>query len=87
MSKQFAYPADRGLPLLGNTLEMARDPARFFLRMYRKHGPMYVANVFGRKTIVIAGPEATEFVASHEGRRVLSSRAFWQTLGLVATCF
>jgi cytochrome P450 len=78
MSKRFAYPADRGLPLLGNTLEMARDPARFFLRMYRKHGPVFVANVFGRKTIVIAGPEATEFVASHEGRRVLSSRAFWQ---------
>jgi cytochrome P450 len=72
------YPTDPGLPILGNTLEMARDPARFFLRMYRKHGPVFVANVFGRKTIVIAGPEATEFVSSHEGRRVLSSRAFWR---------
>lgn len=78
MMRRPDYPADRGLPLLGNTLEMARDPARFFLRMYRKHGPVFVANVFGRNTIVIAGPEATEFVASHEGRRVLSSRAFWR---------
>jgi cytochrome P450 len=72
------YPSDRGLPLIGNTVEMARDPARFFLRMYRKHGPIYQVNVFGRKTIVIAGPEATAFVASREGRQVLSSRAFWQ---------
>ena len=42
------YPSDRGLPLIVNTVEMARDPARFFLRMYRKHGPIYQVNVFGR---------------------------------------
>lgn len=78
MAQPPIYPADPGLPLIGNTLEMARDPARFFLRMYRRHGPVYRVNVFGRKTIVIAGPEATAFVASREGRAVLSSRAFWR---------
>ena len=72
------YPTDPGIPLIGNTLEMAKDPGAFFLRMYRKHGPVYSVNVFGRRTLVLAGPEATLFLSSPEGRQVLSSKAFWK---------
>ncbi len=66
-----------GLPLLGNTLEMARDPAAFFLRAYRDYGPVYRVNVFGRRTIVIAGPEASTFMTTRDGRDSLRSKEFW----------
>ena len=74
------YPTDSGIPLIGNTLEMAKDPGAFFLRMYRKHGPIYSVNVFGRRTLVLAGAEATLFLSSPEGRRVLSSKSVWKDL-------
>ena len=34
-------PVVGGLPILGNALEMAADPARFFVRCYREHGPVF----------------------------------------------
>ena len=74
------YPTDSGIPLIGNTLEMATDPGAFFLRMYRKHGPIYSVNVFGRRTLVLAGAEPTLFLSSPEGRRVLSSKSVWKDL-------
>ena len=66
-----------GLPLVGNTLEMSRDPAAFFVRAYREFGPVYRVNVFGRRTIVIAGPEAAMFMTTREGRDSLRSKEFW----------
>ena len=70
-------PDVSGIPLVGNTVEMARDPAAFFLRAYRDYGPVYRVNVFGRKTIVIAGPEAAMFMTTREGRDCLRSKEFW----------
>ena len=69
-----------GLPLIGNTLEMARDPAAFFVRCYRDFGPVYRVNVFGQKRIVIAGPEAGKFMNSKAARLGLRSKEFWQGL-------
>jgi hypothetical protein len=43
----------RGLPIIGNALDKTRDPARFFLRCYREHGP-----VFNATYTVLAGVEA-----------------------------
>jgi len=40
-----------GLPVVGNTLEMAKDPAAFFVRCFRDYGPVYRVNVFGQKSI------------------------------------
>ncbi|MDT0575190.1 cytochrome P450 [Croceicoccus sp. F390] len=70
-------PEVSGIPLVGNTLEMSRDPAAFFLRAYREYGPVYRVNVFGRRTIVIAGPEAGMFMTTREGRDSLRSKEFW----------
>lgn len=81
-------PKVPGLPLLGNTLDMARDPAKFFLDCYRKHGPVFRVSVAGHKYVVIAGAEAANFMGTREGRDCLRSKEFWQ--GLVkefdATC-
>lgn len=73
-------PKMRGLPLLGNVLDMAKDPARFFVDGYRKHGPVFRINILGSNYTVIAGAEAANFMGTREGRECLRSKEFWQGL-------
>jgi cytochrome P450 len=77
-----------GLPILGNVLAMAKDPAKFFLDAYRKHGPVFKIRILGNAYTVIAGVEAANFMGRREGKDCLRSKEFWQ--GLVeeygATC-
>lgn len=78
-----ALPADKiptvkGIPFVGNTMEMAKDPAAFFVRAYRDYGPVYQVNVFGRKQYVIAGTEAAKLMSTKQGRDGLRSKEFWQ---------
>ncbi|AGH50973.1 cytochrome P450 [Sphingomonas sp. MM-1] len=66
------------VPFLGNTLEMAKDPAAFFLRCYREYGSVFKVKVFGRESIVIAGPESALFMTTREGRDALRSKEYNQ---------
>jgi hypothetical protein len=46
----------RGSPIIGNALDKARDPARFFLRYYREHGPpCFRIKPFNATFTVLAG--------------------------------
>src|SRR6267154_1683418 len=47
-----------GLPFLGETLSFAKNPFGFILERLGRHGRIFRSNVLGRKTAVIAGPEA-----------------------------
>lgn len=51
-------PVAPGLPLLGNTVDLLRDPLAFFLKMYREIGPVFQVAGPGRHYTVLAGPEA-----------------------------
>ncbi len=73
-------PIVAGLPLLGSTLAMARDPAKFFYDSYRKYGPVFRVNVFGHVYTVIAGAEAANFMGTREGKECLRSREAWEPL-------
>ena len=73
-------PAVRGLPVLGSALGLAKDPARFFVRCYRRYGPVYRVNILNRTCTVIAGAEAANFLGTREGRESLRSKEFWQGL-------
>jgi cytochrome P450 len=73
-------PLVKGLPFLGNTLSMAKDPGRFFYECYRKYGPVFKLKVMGNTYTVIAGPEAANFMGTREGRDSLRSKEFWQGL-------
>ncbi|HVT34177.1 MAG TPA: cytochrome P450 [Nevskiaceae bacterium] len=75
-------PTVPGLPLLGSVLDMAKDPAKFFVDCYRKYGPVFRLKVLGKPYVVIAGVEAANFMGTREGRDSLRSKEFWQ--GLVA---
>ena len=70
-------PAVKGIPFIGNTMEMAKDPAAFFVRAYKEYGPVYQVNVFGRKQYVIAGVEAAKLMSTKKGRDGLRSKEFW----------
>jgi cytochrome P450 len=73
-------PVVKGLPLLGNVLDMARDPAKFFLRCYKDYGPVFKVNILGNPYTVIAGVEAANFMGTREGKECLRSKEFWEGL-------
>jgi cytochrome P450 len=73
-------PMVAGAPILGNVLDMARDPARFFADCYRKYGPVYRFKMLGRSCTVLAGPHAAHFMGTKDGKESLRSKEFWQGL-------
>lgn len=73
-------PSVPGLPLLGNAHQMAGDPAAFFVRCYRRFGPVFRVSILGAPHVVLAGPDAALFLASPEGRASLRSKELWQGL-------
>ncbi|RZV36021.1 MAG: cytochrome P450, partial [Acidimicrobiales bacterium] len=75
--KSAKIPKVKGIPFVGSTVEMAKDPAAFFVRAYRDYGPVYQVNVFGRKQYVIAGVEAAKLMSTKKGREGLRSKEFW----------
>jgi cytochrome P450 len=52
-------PGSDGIPLLGETLSFAKNPFRFIEERLAAHGRIFRSTVLGRKTVVLAGPEAT----------------------------
>jgi retinoid hydroxylase len=52
-------PGRRGLPLLGETLDFAKNPFDFIAKRIDTHGRVFRTHLLGRPTVVIAGPEAT----------------------------
>jgi len=73
-------PQVRGIPLIGNALSMAKDPARFFYDSYREYGPVFRVKVMNNTYTVLAGTEAATFMGTREGRESLRSKEFWQGL-------
>lgn len=73
-------PRVPGLPLIGNLLGMAKDPAQYFVECYRKYGPVFRLNILGNDYVVIAGIEAATFLGTREGKECLRSKEFWEGL-------
>ena len=53
-----------GMPVIGPTWGVMRDPIGYHLEAYRRHGSIYWTSFFGEKTICLAGLEANEFIWS-----------------------
>ena len=69
-------PTARGLPLLGNTIEMAQDVRQFFSQQYLALGPVFRVKMLNRDYTVLAGAEANNFVSRY-GREYLRSKETW----------
>ena len=69
-------PAARGLPVLGNTLSMAKDIRRFLTAQYLQLGPVFGVRMLHRRFTVLAGVEANRFMI-RDGTRHLRTFEFW----------
>jgi cytochrome P450 len=71
-----AIPGEDGLPFIGNTLKMLKDPARFGRRMIDTYGRVYRNNAFGGPTVMLIGAEANELVL-FDRDKIFSSEQGW----------
>ena len=71
-------PIVRGLPLV-TALSVWRDPRTFFLRQYRRLGPVFRIRTLGRNFVVMAGREANLFMSRSE-RLHLHTADMWDPL-------
>lgn len=69
-------PRARGLPLVGNALNMTKDMRGFFTAQYQQLGPVFGIRLLHRRFTVLAGVEANRFMI-REGTRHLRSFEFW----------
>ena len=69
-------PLARGLPVVGNVFDMARDMRAFMTDSYLEHGPVFGMRLLNRRFTVLAGVEANRFL-SREGTGHFRSFEFW----------
>ncbi|EDX86864.1 Cytochrome P450 superfamily [Synechococcus sp. PCC 7335] len=63
-------PGDFGLPIIGKTLDFFTDPD-FASKQHARHGPLFKTRLLNQPTVFIKGPDATRFLFSQEGDRVV----------------
>ncbi|MEY4270068.1 MAG: Cytochrome [Pseudomonadota bacterium] len=69
-------PGDDGIPVLGNTLAMLKDPIGFANRMVGQYGKVYRNKAFGGRAVQLVGPEANELVL-FDRDKIFSSEQGW----------
>jgi cytochrome P450 len=69
-------PGEDGLPFIGNTLRILKDPIGFGRRMVGTYGHVYRNNAFGGPTVMLIGPEANELVL-FDREKIFSSEQGW----------
>ena len=72
-------PRARGLPLVGSTLAVARDPRTFFVREYLRVGPVFRVRTLTRNFVAMAGRDANLFLSRSE-RMHLHTSDMWDPL-------
>ena len=72
-------PGEDGLPFVGNTLRMLRDPQGFGYRMVDTYGPVFRNHAFGSPQVNLFGPEANELLL-FDRDRIFSSEQGWGPL-------
>lgn len=77
-------PLAGGIPLVGSTLDLLKDPSGFLLSQYQQLGPVFRVVAFGKEYTVMAGREALQFfvqVGERHFSREMFYRRFAQELG------
>ncbi len=70
-------PVVKGLPVIGNAVEMLREYTSFFVNQYEKFGSIFRVNLVGKRSLVVlAGEDANYFMQNH-GHNHLSPRERW----------
>ncbi|MCA9710625.1 MAG: cytochrome P450 [Myxococcales bacterium] len=71
-----SIPTVPGAPLVGNALQLARDPFGFLRRCYREHGAAFELDLAGQRTAVFAGPESNLLLKQHEHTHFAAAPSF-----------
>src|SRR3712207_1420152 len=69
-------PGRSGLPWIGETIELVRDPLAVARQRYERWGPVWRTHLMGRPCAVLLGAEANRFILSTH-MHLFSSRAGW----------
>lgn len=77
-------PHARGLPLLGHTLSVIRDPIDFGTRMGLKHGLAYSVNAFFQRIAILGGVDALELVFNDKDSAFSSDLGYRRLFGHIA---
>ncbi|MCB0077274.1 MAG: cytochrome P450 [Anaerolineales bacterium] len=80
-------PAMRGLPLVGNVLDFARDRNQFLRKGYEQLGPIYAFKLATQPVVLLVGPEYHKFFFTETDKTLDMEKPYDQlaaTLGKVA---
>lgn len=69
-------PGNRGLPLVGHAMNFFRDPHEFAKERYATFGPVSRLTFFGKRGVLLIGPEANQIITRDEGRIFSSVLAY-----------
>ena len=69
-------PLAPGLPLLGNALDLLRDPAALMLRLYHEMGPVFRVKGGGREYTILAGLEANRWFTKNADDHMVSQPVY-----------
>ena len=78
-----AIPGERGLPFVGNTFKVLKDPLAHTRQMQAKYGSVYRNNSFGGDSVVLLGPDANELVLFDKDKNFSSEQGWGPVLNLV----
>ncbi|MEP7285502.1 MAG: cytochrome P450 [Chloroflexota bacterium] len=73
-------PLAIGLPILGNTIDMAKDIIGLCVQQYKLHGPIFRIRALNQEMVVLAGPEANIFI-TQQGVDKFRSYEAWTAFG------
>ncbi|MBL4836294.1 MAG: cytochrome P450 [Kordiimonadaceae bacterium] len=74
-------PGNSGLPILGHTLKVIKNPVALGKKMLAKYGPVYRTNAFFRDSVHLYGVEANEFLLLDKDKNFSSEMGWWPYLG------
>ncbi|WP_193196642.1 cytochrome P450 [Nostoc sp. MG11] len=61
-------PGSLGIPIVGEMISYLRDPGRFIEQRQQRYGTIFKTHLFGQKTVVLIGAEASRFLFANEGK-------------------
>ncbi|MEP4546752.1 MAG: cytochrome P450 [Saccharospirillum sp.] len=74
-------PGDKGLPLVGHTLEVLQDIQAFFDRKTRRYGPVFSTQFLGETWIRLTGPEGCQFLLQDSGNHFSTAQGWASFVG------
>jgi cytochrome P450 len=69
-------PGEDGWPIVGTTLQVLADPTGYGRRMREKYGNVSRSRSFGRRNVILVGPDANELVL-FDRQKIFSSEQGW----------